>query len=227
LTHETFDRESWERRWDQALRVHPDKVASRPPNAHLLTVSSGLQPGLALDAGCGHGAEAIWLAASGWQVTAVDFSVTALEHARTTAQAVGADVAERIKWVEGDLGSWTPPPRRFDLVSCLYVHVAGSVGEMVTRLATGVAPGGTLLLVGHLPVDPTTGEPTPAAGQVQVTVEDAIEALDTREWQIVVAEERPRATAGTGADAVVRAVYRPQRVTSFVRSALSWPLVAR
>ena len=227
MTHETFDRESWERRWGQALREHPDKVASRPPNAHLLTVSSDLQAGLALDAGCGHGAEAIWLAASGWQVTAVDFSVTALEHARTTAQAVGAEVAERIKWVEGDLGSWTPPPRRFDLVSCLYVHVAGSVGEMVTRLATGVAPGGTLLLVGHLPVDPTTGEPTPAAGQVQVTVEDAIGALDTREWQIVVAEERPRATAGTGADAVVRAVYRPQRVTSFVRSALSWPLVAR
>jgi hypothetical protein len=118
-------------------------------------------------------------------------------------------VAGRITWVEGDLGSWTPPPRRFDLVNCLYVHVAGSVGEMVARLATGLAPGGTLFLVGHLPVDPTTGEPTPAAGQVQVTVEDAIDALDTREWEIVVAEERPRAAAGTGADAVVRAVYRP------------------
>lgn len=209
MTHDNFDRDSWDRRWEQALREHPDTVASRPPNAHLLTVASDLQPGLALDAGCGHGAEAIWLAASGWEVTAVDFSVTALEHARTTAQAVGADVSERIEWVEGDLGSWTPPPRRFDLVSCLYVHVAGSVGEMVTRLATGVAPGGTVFLVGHLPVDPTTGEPTPAAGQVQVTVEDAIEALDTSEWQIVVAEERPRATVGTGADAVVRAVYRP------------------
>jgi hypothetical protein len=42
-----------------------------------------------------------------------------------------------------------------------------------------------------------------------VTVEDAIEALDSSEWQIVVAEERPRAAVGTGADAVVRAVYRP------------------
>jgi SAM-dependent methyltransferase len=209
LTHEAFGRESWERRWEQALSQHADKVGSRPPNSHLLTVSGDLKPGLALDAGCGHGAEAIWLAASGWQVTAVDFSVTALQHARTTAQAVGADVAQRITWVEGDLGSWAPPPRHFDLVSCLYVHVVGSVGEMVTRLATGVAPGGTLFLVGHLPVDPTTGKPTPAAGQVQVTVDDAIDALDTREWQIVVAEERPRAAAGTGADAVVRAVYRP------------------
>jgi hypothetical protein len=118
-------------------------------------------------------------------------------------------VADRITWVEGDLGRWVPPPGRFDLVSCLYVHVAGSVGDMVTRLSTGVAPGGTLFLVGHLPVAPATGEPSPAAGQTQVNVADAVEALDGPAWQIVVAEERPRAAAGTGVDAVVRAVYRP------------------
>ena len=208
MTDDRFDRDSWERRWSQALREHPDKVASRPPNAHLLAEVGHLQPGLALDAGCGHGAEAVWLAASGWHVTAVDFSVTALEHARSTAQAVGEDVAERIEWVEGDLGSWTPPPRRFDLVSCLYVHVAGSVGEMVARLGSGVAPGGTLFMVGHLPVDPATGEPTPAAGQVQVTVDDAVAALRAPDWQIILAEERRRAEAGAGVDAVVRAMYR-------------------
>ena len=81
---------------------------------------------------------------------------------------------------------------------------------MVTRLATGVAPGGTLLLVGHLPVDPATGKPSPAAGQVQVTVADAVAALDSREWNIAVAGERTR-SGGTGADAVVRAVYEPSR----------------
>jgi SAM-dependent methyltransferase len=208
VTDDPFDRDSWERRWAQALRDHPGKVANRPPNAHLVAETGDLPPGRALDAGCGHGAEAIWLAASGWQVTAVDFSVTALEHGRSTAQLVGADVAERIEWVEGDLGSWTPPPRHFDLISCLYVHVAGSVGEMVNRLAAGVAPGGTLFLVGHLPVDPATGEPTPAAGQVQVTVEEAVEALDARDWQIILAEERRRPGAGGGVDAVVRAVLR-------------------
>ncbi len=209
MPDETFDRDAWESRWRQALREHPDKVASRPPNEHLLAETRGLTPGLALDAGCGHGAEALWLAAAGWTVTAVDFSTAALEHGRTTAQGLGPDVADRIDWVEADLGSWTPPRRRFDLVSCLYVHVAGSVGEMVTRLGAGVAPGGTLLLVGHRPVDPATGEPTPAAGQVQVSLEDAAEALQPHEWEIIVKEERPRAAAGTGVDAVVRAVRRP------------------
>jgi SAM-dependent methyltransferase len=208
MTDEAFDRDSWERRWEQALREHPDKVASRPPNAHLIAEIGDVRPGRALDAGCGHGAESIWLAASGWQVTAVDFSVTALEHGRTTAQSLGADLAERIEWVEGDLGSWAPVPRHFDLVSCLYVHVAGSVGEMVRRLGTGVARGGALFLVGHRPVDPATGAPTSAAGQVQVSVEEALDALDPREWEIVVAEDRPRAAADTGVDAVVRAVSR-------------------
>lgn len=123
MADEIFDRDFWETRWAQALREHPDAVASRPPNAHLVAEIADLAPGRALDAGCGHGAETIWLAASGWRVTAVDFSTTALEHTRATAEAVGADVAERIEWVKGDLGSWFPPAGRFDLVSSLYVHV--------------------------------------------------------------------------------------------------------
>jgi SAM-dependent methyltransferase len=206
MTNETFDRDSWERRWEQALREHPDTVAARPPSVHLVSEVGDLQPGRAPDAGCGNGSEAIWLAASGWQVTAVDFSTTALEHGRSTARTVGPDVAERITWVEGDLGTWTPAPRRCDLVSCLYVHVAGPVAEMVDRLGRGVVPGGTLFLVGHQPVDPATGAPTPAAGQVQVSVAAAVEALDPREWRIVLAEERTRAAAGSGVDAVISAV---------------------
>ena len=206
MTNEPFDQNSWERRWAQALRQSPEKVASRPPSALLRAEIGDIEPGSALDAGCGHGSDAIWLAASGWQVTALDFSATALDFGRSTAHAAGADVAERIEWVEADLGTWTPPPGRYDLVSCLYVHVAGSVVEMVQRLAAGVAPGGTLLLVGHRPFDPATGAPTPAAGQLQVSVDEAVAALDPLEWHIAVAEQRARAAVGTGVDAVVRAI---------------------
>jgi SAM-dependent methyltransferase len=190
--------------------------ASRPPNPYLLAEIGDVQPGFALDAGCGHRSEAIWLAASGWQVTAVDFSATALEHGRSTADAAGADIAERIEWVEGDLGTWSPPPRRFDLVNCLYVTWLGQSSTWVRRLGRGVAPGGTLLLAGHRPMDPATGAPTPAAGQVQVSVDEAIEVLDSQEWQVVVAEDRPRAAVCTGVDAVVRAVRRSKRVNRVV-----------
>ena len=200
-----YDRAYWEQLWEKTLRDHADKVAKRPPNAHLVGEVASLPPGRALDAGAGHGAETLWLAAHGWEVTAVDFSASALAHARATADALGPEIAERIAWIEADLATWTPPRERFDLVLCLYVHIPGSVEEMVRRMASGVAPGGALLLVGHRPIDPANGKPTAAANQVQVSVEAAASALDTNAWELVIAEERQRAVAGTGVDAVILA----------------------
>ena len=107
-----FDRDSWDRRWSQALRKGAHAVAQRPPNAHLLAEVADLRPGRALDACAGHGAETRWLASRGWQVTAVDFSTTVLEHARSRAEGLGADVAGRIEWIVADLATWIPPPER-------------------------------------------------------------------------------------------------------------------
>jgi SAM-dependent methyltransferase len=202
LTKPTYDHEFWESLWSKTLREQPDKVAKRPPNVHLTTEAQRLRPGRAVDAGCGHGAEALWLATHGWRVTAIDFSIAALEHARSTADAAGKAIAGRIDFVHADLTSWTPEAGGYDLVVSLYVHVPASVEATVQRLASGVAQGGTLFLVGHLPVDPATGAPTAAAGQNQVSVEAAAVALNPREWTMVVAEERPR-TGGSGVDAVV------------------------
>jgi 2-polyprenyl-3-methyl-5-hydroxy-6-metoxy-1,4-benzoquinol methylase len=208
MTTPTYDRSFWEQLWSRTLRDHADQVAQRPPNPHLVAEVANLHPGRALDAGCGHGADTLWLAAHGWRVTAVDFSASALAHGRSMAEAIGADVSERVGWVEGDLGIWTAQPGHFDLVVCLYVHVAGSVEEMVRRMANGVAVGGTLFMVGHRPIDPATGAATAAAGQVQVSVEGGVAALDPRRWELAVAEERPRPVAGTGVDAVIRARRR-------------------
>lgn len=203
-----LDREFWERRWAEVLDEHGDTVATMPPNAHLTAEVGDLAAGRALDAGCGHGAESLWLAARGWTVTALDFSPAALGHARATAEALGAEIAGRIDFTEGDLSTWAPEPGYFDLVVCLYVHSAGSVRELVRRMASGVAPGGTLFLVGHRPIDPDTGAETPAAGQVQVSVDEALAALGSEQWDVVVAEDRRRSAAGTGVDAVICARRR-------------------
>lgn len=53
--------------------------------------------------------------------------------------------------------------------------------------------------LGPRPIDPATGDATAAAGRVQVSVEEAVAALDARAWALVVAAERSRAAAGTGA----------------------------
>ena len=187
-----YDRDFWEQRWSQALRTHGDRVAQRPPNAHLTAEIGDLHPGRALDAGCGHGSDTLWLAARGWQVTAVDFAATALAHARSTAEAMGADVAERIDWVEADLNLDASAGRLRP--GGLPVCPRGGIGR-----GDGTAHGDRgrsrrdAFLVGHRPVDPATGAATAAAGQVQVSVEAALAALDPGRWELVVADDRPRA----------------------------------
>lgn len=205
MTRPTYDQAFWEQLWTKTLRDDADKVAARTPNAHLVGALESLPGGRALDAGCGHGAETLWLATRGWHVTAVDFSSSALAHGRSMADALGEDVAGRITWIEGDLATWVPPSRHFDLVVSLYVHIAGSVQGAIRTLADAVALGGTLLMIGHRPIDPTTGAQTRAAGQVQVSVDEAIAALDPAHWEILVAKEIPRAVHDSGVDAVIRA----------------------
>jgi SAM-dependent methyltransferase len=188
-----YDRAYWEQLWEKTLRDHPDKVASRRPNATLVAEIAELRPGRALDAGCGHGAESLWLGAHGWRVTSVDFSPAALAHGRATADAMG--IADCIAWICGDVTTWPAPAASFELVVCLYVHCANGAAEMIQRLASAVAPGGTLFVIGH----------RQAADQIQISVDDATAVLDAQRWNLVVAEERPRANAGSGVDAVIRA----------------------
>ncbi len=209
MTKPSYDQAFWERLWAKTQREHPEKLLRRAPSRHLVAELEELRPGRALDAGCGHGVEALWLAARGWQVTALDFSPTALACGRAAADSLGEEVATRLQWCEGDLATWPVPAARYDLVTCLYVHIAGRVEDMVQRVASGVAPGGTLFMLGHRPIDPATGAPTRAAGQVQVSVEAATAALDPSTWEWLVAEERRRELAGSGVDAVLRARRRP------------------
>lgn len=208
MTTKSFDRQFWEHRWKRTIRDHAAILANRPPNAHLQAETALLPPGRALDAGCGHGAESLWLASQGWSVTALDFSAAALAQGRLLAEAAGTEIARRMSWVEGDLSTWSPPPDAYDLIVCLYVHIASSETKFVAHMAKGLAVGGTLFLVGHRPFDPNTGSPTAAANQRQVSVQGAREALDPNHWEILVAEERRRPNPDSGVDAVIRARRR-------------------
>lgn len=202
---EEFDRSYWEERY----RAHaPDP--HRRPNPQLVTEAAGLAPGTALDAGCGEGADAVWLASRGWRVTAVDVAATALRQAREHAGTLGTEVADRIDWVRADLAEWTPGERGFDLVSTHYVHLPLAREVLLGRLAAAVAPGGTLLVVGHHPSDPHSGAHT-TAPQAHFTAEEAAAALDPGRWDVRVAEARTRSVTGhdgreiTVRDAVLRA----------------------
>jgi 2-polyprenyl-3-methyl-5-hydroxy-6-metoxy-1,4-benzoquinol methylase len=202
------DEASWDERYRSA-----DAIWSGSPNPVLVTEGAGLPVGHALDVGAGEGADAIWLAARGWRVDALDISSVALERAAAHAAAAGDGVAERITWLHADLTAWTPP-RAYDLVSAHYLHLHQPVQDAVHRaLAAAVAPGGTLLVVGHAIGD--LDDPADAARRPRMfTAADVAAVLEPGAWDVHVDEQRPRprtvqpGTTITINDAVLRARRR-------------------
>jgi SAM-dependent methyltransferase len=202
--------------WDDRYRSH-GALWSGDPNPQLVAEAGDLPPGTALDVGTGEGADAIWLASRGWRVTAVDLSTVALERARAHAARLGAGIAGRIDWLHEDLTTWDPGPGRYDLVSAQYMHLPAAPRQaMFRRLATAVAPGGTLLIVGHHPSDLQTTMPRPPMPELFYTGDDIAAALDPGEWAVITnaSPERtatdPDGRTVTIHDAVLRATRRRQ-----------------
>ena len=99
-----------------------------------------------MDLGAGDGRNAIWLARRGWDVTAVDFSQVAIDRGRALAAAAGVD----LRWEVADFLEWAPGDRSYDLVVLFFIHLPPEERrEVYARAAAAVAPGGTLLIVGH------------------------------------------------------------------------------
>lgn len=177
--------------YDELYRSAPAVWTGRP-NHQLVVEATDLAPGTALDAGAGEGGDALWLAARGWQVTAVDFSPVAL--GRGAAKAAELLLADRIEWRHEDLEAWTPPAAAFDLVTAHYLHAAFTDREEVfRRLAAAVAPGGTLLVVGHQHGEQWGhGHAHAHEAGALYSAEDVAAVLDPAEWADVVTETRDR-----------------------------------
>lgn len=199
--------------WDE--RYASERVWSGNVNPQLPEVVRDLTPGTAVDVGCGEGGDVIWLAARGWRATGVDFSPVGLD--RAAGHARDAGVAEQCEWLVGDVRDWTPG-RTWDLVTAHYLHLpTAEMIAAVRRLAAAVAPGGTLLVVGHHPEDVHShghghgeghgeghgsGRP-PGARPDLFFAADLVEALDPARWHISAATHA-RTGTGLGVDVVIR-----------------------
>ena len=77
-----------EAEWN-ARYAEKERIWSGNPNALLVREASGLEPGRALDLGCGEGADVIWFAHHGWRVVGADISDIALARAAEHAVSEG------------------------------------------------------------------------------------------------------------------------------------------
>ncbi len=141
-----FDTEAQAAEWDARYSEREGGRWSGRPNGRLLVEVAGLTPGRALDVGCGEGADAIWLARSGWMVTAIDISDVAIARAREATGPTG----NAIEWVRGDALQTRFPTGAFDLVSMQYPALPKAAGEAALRtLLDTLRRGGLLLAVYH------------------------------------------------------------------------------
>jgi SAM-dependent methyltransferase len=205
---ELFDAAFWDARYSSA-----HSLWSGNPNPHLVAEAEDLPPGTALDAGAGEGADAIWLARRGWQVTAVDISGVALGRAAEHAAKAGDEIAARIQWLREDLLEWQPPERAYDLVSAQYLHLPTRERRaLFARLAAAVADRGTLLIVGHHPLDLQTTMPRPQRPELFFTGDDLAADLGDG-WKIESSAAAPRqATDPEGRTVTVHdTVFRARR----------------
>ncbi|MFG2576284.1 class I SAM-dependent methyltransferase [Streptomyces sp. NPDC048481] len=182
--------------WDNRYADRHQLWSGRP-NGALVAEVAGLRPGRALDVGCGEGADALWLARGGWDVTGLEVSGVALERAAGHAR----DACLTVRWIHAALTAAELPPASFDLVSAQYPALLRTPDAAAERALLGaVAPGGTLLLVHHAGMDarqPHDSGFDPADYVWPAMVSDLLDD----DWEVEVDEQRPRVVPDGGAGA--------------------------
>jgi SAM-dependent methyltransferase len=132
----------WDRRY--RLREHAASDLEAGPTPLLIETAASLKPGRALDLACGAGRNALWLAQHGWEVTAADGAVTAIEFLHSRASNQGLKISAVVADLEKD--EFNIEPSRWDLILKLY-YLQRDLFEPAKR---GVVPGGILISIVHL-----------------------------------------------------------------------------
>lgn len=137
--------------WNARYLAQPDAWGTTPAARIVSEVTAaedaGMGVGTAVDLACGDGRHARWLAAHGWQVSAVDFSEVAIEQARGKDSDDGRNGS--VDWVVGDATTWSPAEPA-DLVVIGFLHLQMDALTQVLRNAgSWLRPGGHLVYLGH------------------------------------------------------------------------------
>jgi SAM-dependent methyltransferase len=161
----------WDARYG-AARASEETVWSRDPNVWIAGTIGPLEPGTVVDLGAGEGRNSLWLASLGWRVTAVDFSSIGLDTGRDRAKTLGLT----IDWVHADATTWLPP-EPVDLVVIAYLQLPlEPMRRAIGNAAASLAPGGSLVLVGHDRDNIEHGVGGPQDPELLLTVDEVTDA---------------------------------------------------
>ncbi len=132
--------------WDERYRsgAHAASDFNTKPSPLLVATVSDLPPGNALDLPCGTGRNALWLAEHGWNVTAVDGSIAAIEALRKRAGELHVTVNTHVADLERH--QFPIAHSAWDLIAiCYYLQ-----RDLFEPAKAGVVPGGILISIVHI-----------------------------------------------------------------------------
>lgn len=197
------------RQWDERY-AQKDLVWSAEPNQWVVQVAQDLPAGTVLDLGAGEARNALWLAETGWQATAVDFSAVATARARALADQRLGQHSQRLSTVTADLVRYRPD-RLFDLVLVVYIHLGAHDRRVVLdAAAAAVAPGGLLLVVGHDRSNLAEGVGGPQDPSVLFSAHDVVDELASSGLDTVRAERLTRQVGSGVAIDALALLHRPR-----------------
>ncbi len=182
--------------WNAWYASQP-QIWSGKPNHTLMAEVGSLQPGTALEVGCGEGADAIWLAQSGWRVTALDVSSIAIQRAETEAARLGLN----INWRQASIRDANFEQASFDLVTAHYLTILRSPEQTEAHaLINAVAPGGHLLFVHHRGFNLERNQEHEIDRSNYLEPRDVLNLLD-EEWHVRYDDFRVKPSPDSGAGA--------------------------
>ena len=145
-------------KWDKRHRAKSGEEMS-PPSEFIQRWVDRCLGGRALDVACGRGRNALFLAASGYEVDAVDISEEGLNNARRSAKISGL----KVNWIAHDLDEPFCPDSSYDLI--VMVHYVNL--PLIASLARLLKPGGILLCEQHLATDAEVAGPSNPAFRLE------------------------------------------------------------
>lgn len=196
--------------WDARYAAATTSVWAAGPNVWVRETTEHLAPGRAVDLAAGEGRHAIWLAAHGWRVDALDFSAAGLRRGRETA--AGCGLSDRITWRLADVVTERAEPGAFDLAVIAYLHVPpAALARALRGGAAALAPGGRLVVVGHHSDNPTAGVGGPQDRSVLYRPEDVVRHLAPTRLVVVRAQTLAREVPGADRAALDTLVVADRR----------------
>ena len=133
--------------WDERYAV-AEFVYGKEPNAFLAEHCDKLPKGKVLSLAEGEGRNAVFLAAQGYEVTAVDASLVGLNKGRQLADELGVNV----EWIHADLNDFDLGIQQWNGIVSIFCPLPSLLRrKLYQKLPQALKPGGVFVLEAYTP----------------------------------------------------------------------------